>query len=155
MHHLIFIANLLIPSRLTIDNAGPLVSDVWTATALEEGTVSDARRALVWVAKESGGLSVVGDCADHKFYYWNNSICKACGAGQLHIEWWGGNTCDAILGDRILAIRLWIRMLHHLEKYCGTTEKALAAVACGSCSGSEKFPKVKAIVVNRERLAFQ
>lgn len=127
------------------------MNDIWTAGYLEHASLLDMRRALVWISKESGATPQMGDC-----HFENKiKICKACGRGQLHSVWWEGHSCDEILRDSILDIRLWFHMFTFLKAYCGGDEKkALAAVASGSCEAYTTSVKVKAIVDNRERLVF-
>lgn len=157
MHHLLFIAHLLIPIRLTPITTTKIVSDIWTAGYLENASLTDMRRALVWISKESGATPQLGDCQGglDKNSYCKSQIFLACGRGQLHKEWWEGHSCNEILSDPILDLRLWFHMFSFLKVYCkGNEKEALAAVASGDCKAYYTSVKVKGIVDSRERLVW-
>jgi len=157
MHHLLFIAHLLIPIRLTPDTAIQAVDAILTAGYIEHASLLEMRRALVWISKESGATPQWGDCQGGLDSKGNckSGIYLACGRGQLHEEWREGHSCDEIFRDAVLDIRLWIHMFRFLKNYCkGNEKEALAAVASGNCKAYYTSVKVKSIVDNRERLVF-
>lgn len=118
---------LAMPDRITAEHAVESAREV-DAAAVAEDMERDANVAAVFLALESAGRAgAVGDQG------------AACSKMQLHAWLRRGHTCAELAQDSVLAVRLWLRGLRELRDVCGSTKKALGALASGRCGGAQKL----------------
>lgn len=119
------------PELISAERAEESAAEVSLAAMLE-GQEEDANIAAVFLELESGGdPSVVGDHG------------AACSKMQMHPEAREGHPCAELIADSVLAIRIWMRQLRRLRGICGSTERALGALASGKCGGAPALVKYR------------
>ncbi len=118
---------LAMPDRITPQLAEESAPEV-EAAARAEGMEEDANIAAVFLAHESAG---------HRYAIGDQGA--ACSKMQMHPWLRRGHTCAELAEDSVLAIRLWFRGLRELRGVCGSTKRALGALASGRCGGAQKL----------------
>lgn len=66
---------------------------------------------------------------------------RACGGAQVHVRFWSSLldprwTCAILRSDLTLGYRAGLRVIHALEKKCGSPGRALGAFRTGTCRES-------------------
>ena len=133
LHHLAFFALLavgypLAPSRLRAEDVPQIARWVYEAAEAEEASIDDAELEMVWIAFESSGRPDARSIDGH-----DCSLLQLRGAARA------GYSCAELADDPVLAARLWLRHLHAARLTCGSTARALGAVATGVCGGAPRL----------------
>lgn len=118
----------LSPARVTRARAADVA--VWSREAsIRVGApLEDAKLVAVFAVLESAGdaRAVSPDGRD-------------CSIVQLRGWARRGHTCAELTADPVLAIATWLEDLEDLRWKCGSTRRALGALATGRCGGAPKL----------------